>query len=368
MLKKAFFVVSALAVCMTACGCKNDNSDKIGVVTPFDNEEDDISFVTKADVIAFPGFLEDEEAISRFSHIVYSSFDAVTANTPFEEIITVDGGYKCDVEFSGGKFYRFLYNNNFGIVDNKGNVKLQGVYSSIRQIRPDLFELVTKGEKTYATVDENNDFVFVNDQSFDWVFEKNKLEIVQAAIEAGDNVAEVSEGVKYYLRTPDGRNVYDKSFDSIAEGSKENLEIDCESVFVAYSGGSYYLIAFDEYYNYKVYEGSYGNVSVQIDEQKGDCYILSYDHFMQLISLFNCFDFTESNSVLPTDNFVSVEFNSVKNNQTKYYICDNGYCEITSVAEDGVSLVKTVYMVSPECFADALDWIDSVLSTEYAGD
>ena len=348
-----------------ACSCGNDNSDKIGVVTPFENEEDEIHFVTKTDVIKFPEFLSDKESISRFSRLVYTSFDFEKTNSETEDEISVDGGYKCDVAFSGVNLYRFIYNGNYGVVDDIGNVKLQGVYSSIRQLRPELFELVYNGKATYATLDEDNNFVFVEDDSVKWVFEKNKLEITQATIEAGDNVTEVPEGVKYHLKTPDGKIVYDRSFDSIAETSKDTLGIECEIVFTAYSGGSCFYIVFDEFYNYKVYEGSYGNVKVQIGEDKGECFILSYEHLLQVLSLFSCFDFEQNSAVTPTENIIQFDFNSGKNAQTMYSISDNGYCEIVSPADDGLSFVTTKYKVSSECFADVIDWIDSVLSTEY---
>lgn len=365
MIKKALCFISAIALCVSACGCGNDNSDKIGVVTPFDNEEDEIYFVTNTDIIEFPDFLSEKESISKFSRIVYTSFDYDKTNSLLDDAVSVDGGYDCDMSFSNGKLLRFKYKENFGIVDSNGNVKLQGVYSSIKQLRPDLFELVYNGNKTYATIDENYDFVFIEDDSFKWVFEDNKLEIVQATIETAENVADVPEGMKYNLKTPDGKIVYDKSFDSIAETSKDTLEIECEYFFTAYSGGSCYYIVFDEFYNYKVFEGSYGNVNVEINGDKGECYILSYEHLLQIVNLFSCFDFKQNSAIVPSENCISFDFISVKNGQVKYSICDNGYCQITTLSEENNEYVDTVYEVSGECFADVLDWIDKILSTEY---
>jgi len=360
-------LISALVVCMTTCSCENGSPDSIGVVTPFHNEESEIHYITSTDKIIFPQFLENKDDISLFSRLLYTNFDYDLTNKPLGETLTVEGGYKCDMKFSNGKFFRFAYNKNYGIVDDKGNVKLQGVYSSIKQLRPDLFELIYNGSKTYATVDADNNFVFVEDDCFNRVFGKTKPEITQSVTNSGDNIADVHDAMKSYLKTPDGKIVYDRGFDSVVESSKKTLGIECESVFTAHSGGVCYVIVFDKFYNYKVYEGSYGNVQVQLSEKNGSCYILSNDHLLQIVNLFSCFDYEESKAMKPIDNFVSVELNSAKNNNTKYYICDNGYCEITSVSETGEAPVKTVYNVSKECFADVLEWINLVLSTEYTG-
>lgn len=364
MRKKVWGLLLSVMLGLYCCSCSNDSSDGVGVVTPFDREEDDINFVINPPTYSFPNFLLKSDNFSKFSRLVYNSFDVDTVNEPFDEPVKTEGGYQCDAEFSDGRFMRFIYGNKYGIIDINGEIKLQGIYNSIRQIRPELFELKTESKTVYAVVDENDNIAVVKDDAYKWLAEKTKPEISQAVPENGDNVAEVTEGTRYILKTPDGKTVFDRSFDSIAESSKENFELDCESVFTAYSGGSYYIIVFDEYYNYSVYEGSYGTVNVAVNDNSGSCYILSYDHLVQLLSLFSSFEYVEGETE-PSEDLVTVDLTSSASNQNRYVISSSGSCEITSVAEDGVTLVVNKYKLPYECFADVVKWVDTVLSTEY---
>lgn len=370
MLKKAICLVVMLCVSIMACGCNNDNSEIIGVVTPSKPNENEISFVKKPVSYSFPEFMLENDNISKFSHMVYRNFDIDKTNTPLETPEKTKGGYVCDLTFLNGRLKRFKYMDKFGLIDENDNVKLQGNYSSIRLVRPDLFELVgIDGKTVYATYNDNADIVFLteeNIQSFEWIFKKGSLTVTNVTSDSVDNSPEVTDVVKYSLKTPDGKIVFDKSFDSIVETIPEGLgmNIDAEYAYTAYSGEIYYFIIFDKFYNYSVYEGIYGNIDIQIGKNKGSCYILNHDHYVQILSLTASFDYKETDKEAKTDDYVFFDFSVSKFNQNKYLIYNNGYCEFTTLDENGEPVTKK-YMVSKECFADAIDWVNINLSEDY---
>lgn len=365
MIKKYLCVFLAFAISFSMCSCNNNGNDETDTISPVQNEENEIYFVSKHVSFSFPEFLKDNDNISMFSRLLYQNFDYKKVNTVNDENEKTEGGYVCDMSFANGKLKRFKYTDKFGIIDDEDNIKLHGNYTSIVQLRPDLFELVLGNKKIYATLDEDNNFKFIDDKSFEWVFKKGMLEISTVSVDKAEAGVDVTEGVKYALKTPDGKTVYDKSFDSITEISKDNFDIECESIYSAYSGENYYLIVFDKYYNYSVYEGSYGNISLQIGNNKGNCYILSYEHYAQIMSLISCFDYSESKVLEKSDNYVYIDFSVSKNSQSKFLICDNGYCELSSPSEETGNTEVKKYTVSKECFADVVDWISTNLSEDY---
>lgn len=367
MFKKPVSLVLCLTVLLSCCSCSNESSDSAPLVSPSVKENDDIRFITKSVSYSFPEFLSENENISVLSRLVYKSFDVEKTNTIGEENEKTPNGYVCDISFLNGKLKRFKFGEKFGLVDEKDNIKLQGNYSSIKQIRPDLFELEKDGEKQYATFDENYDVKILQDDSFDWVFKDNSLSVTNVSVETVDNSADISDVTKVALKTADDKNVYDRTFDSITETKKENYDINAKCIYTAYSGETYYVIVFDEYYNYSVYEGSYGNINVKISDREGNCYILNHDHYVQLLSLTSCFDYTQTEDAQLSDDYVYVDFSVSKNNKMKYLIYNNGYCEISSPSDETGEIVTKKYMVSTECFADVVDWISVNLSEDYEG-
>lgn len=365
MKKNIFSIILSLAISLSMCSCNSNTPDSSNTVNQAQNDDNKVYFVNKPISYSFPEFLSEKENISMFSRLLYQNFDYEKTNTVLDENEKTNGGYVCDMNFANGKLKRFKYTDKFGIIDDEDNIKLHGNYTSITQLRPDLFELCVGNKKSYATIDDDNNFQIIDDDSFSWVFKKNGLKISPVTSDTVETGVDVADGVKYVLKTSDGKTVYDKSFDIITELSKDNYDIDCEYIYSAYSGDNYYFLVFDKYYNYAVYEGTYGNIDVQIDEDKGSCYILNFDHYLQILSLTSCFDYTDNTEASKSDNYVFIDFSVSKNNQSKFLICDNGYCEITNPSEEtGESIVKK-YTVSKECFADVVDWINLNLSEDY---
>lgn len=352
-------------VCLSFCGCsENENSQGIGIVTPYESKEDEIYFKNTSLSYSFPEFLNDGESISRFSRLVYQSFDYEKNNAALNEN-PVDGFY-CDMSFCNGKIFRYSYNGLYGLVDVEGNILLNSTCSSITQIRPDLFQLEINGGYAYASVDSSLAVNFVGDESFDWVFEKNMLEISQASNESSDMSIDVTESVKFVLKTPDGKVVCDQSFDSIAEASKENYDIECESLYVAYSDGASYILVFDRYYNYSMYEGSYGTVDVSLKGKSGSCYILSYDHYVKLSGLMSSFEYSTERESDEGNDYVSITFDGASIPNKKVIFYSNGFCSIASADSETGEIVTTYYNVPDEAFSDVVKWIDVELSTEYS--
>ncbi len=364
-MKRIMSFLLAGVVLFSFSACENNNNDDSSTYTPSVNANDNLRFVTKSVSYSFPDFLTDNDSISVLSRLVYKSFDVEKNNKISDETEKTPNGYVCDVSFLNGKLKRFKHQDKFGLVDENDNVKLQGNYSSIVQIRPELFELVKDGKKQYATFDENYDVKIIDGKDFDWVFKDGSVSISNVPSDNAEVSAEITDATKYTLKTPDGKTVYDKSFDSINETSKENFDPDAKNVYTAYSGETYYIIIFDKYYNYSVYEGCYGNINIKIGDQEGNCYILNHDHYVQLLSLTSCFDYSQTDNENKSEDYVYVDFSVSKNNQTKFLIFNNGYCEISSPSEDSGETVTKKYMVSQECFADVVDWICTNLSHDY---
>lgn len=352
----------AVCVALSGCGGKNKSSEDDSYHSQ-GNENGKLNFVNGTVGYSFPEFLENTDKLDRFGRLIYDSFDKRPAEVT-DETETPEG-YYCDQSYLDGKLFRFWNGSQCGLTDQTGSVILEDNYSSVEMVRSDLFRLTgTDGSISLAKVDASGNVTLADDGSCDWVFQKNQLSIEQIAVNEQENGQDKPEGTKYALVTPDKANVYNTYFDSIAVFPEDKLDVDCEYSFSAHAGGSYFIILFDKYYNYTVYEGSYGSVEVSVDGKKGACDVFSHDHFMQLSSLTASFSYTSSEEVPDKEgDYVLVTFGSDENVTAYAKFFNDGYCEITSFTEGNTG--KAEYKVSAEAFADLVDWVDKMLSSEF---
>ena len=360
MFKKACLMAFCVIYSLLICSCQNNGQASNEVINPVVQEKNKIEFEASSFTYNFPEFLKNSENLTLLSRVLYKSFDYDKCNMKIEN--TVNDKFVCDRTFLNGSFYRFIGGENFGIINADGEIIIDSVCSEIVQIRPDLFELIIDGKLYYATTDAENGLKIVEDESFDWVFNGDKPTVEQTNAVVGENLAETA---RYAIKTPDGKNVYDRTFETVAESNKDSYENSPQFVFTAYSEGVSYIILFDKYYNYTVYEGSYGTVSVAIGDEIGSCNILSYDDYHKLLSLVSSFDISEKKIVSKTNRIVQIKFSHYAGDETTVMLCSNGYFEITSVDPTTREPITTITTVSRECFSDVVEFVDTVISSEY---
>lgn len=339
--------------------CKNENSSSVAETSTPDSTVDGIEPVIEQEYeYAFPEFLTNKDAISLFSNLVYSSFDArnVTAaitEQPFENI-------QCEMSFLGGTYYSYLSDNKRGLVDAEGNIVVVAAYTEIVMIRPDAFMLVNElGEEKLAFVGENGIILTEENGKNNWFTSAEPLKIVQST-DNEDNT------VTYFLQAANGKVVYDKYWDYL---EPTVLDTPASATYSAYLGDAYYFIVFDKYYNYKIYEGSYATVEVFVDGQYGSCFVLSIDDFNEISSMidsFGSFSGAKASPQLQNTDYVKFSFANSSSKKKTVTISEDGFVYTEAIdPEDGTSY-KYFTLVDKICFTDVIDWINGELSKEYA--
>lgn len=353
-------IAAVLCLCVaTAClsGC-NDKESSSAQTTTTTSSVDGIEPVVEQEYeYSFPSFLENKDAISLFSNLIYTSFDArasasAVTEQPFEN-------YECEYSFLDGSYYSYKSDNKRGLLDSEGNVILSAGYSEIVMIRPDAFLLTTEaGEEKYAFIGENGIVTTEGDGKNNWFTLAEPLKISQTS----DNEAST---VSYYLEAANGKVVYDKYWDVL-----EPVSLDTTGVasYSAYLGDSYYYIVFDKYYNYKIYEGSYAVVEVFVDGKYGSCYVLNIDDFHEISSMIDSFGNISGSRPSPTSedtDYVKFTFGNTASNKSSVTVSADGFVYTESIdSEDGI-YKKYFAIVDKMCFSDIVNWINTELSKEY---
>lgn len=365
MILKRSLCIAAAAVCMFVSGCSGKNSSGDSNAQKNDlNDNGKLNFVTRSVTYEFPEFLENTDKLSLFGRLIYDSFENKGRQITADD--TTPAGFNCDLAYYDGKLLRFTSGGRYGLVRPDGEVLYKADFETVEMIRPGLIVMTYKnGKRVFAQCDASGSVAEVKGDDHGWVFKNDQLSVSQVTVSSGDASPDKSEGAKYALTLPDGSSIYNMTFDSVAVFSGEKPRSDCKYAFTAHSGGYCYLILFDKYYNYQVYEGNYGSVFVSIGDRTGSCDIFSYDHYVQLSSLLNSFRYTETDVVSgKTGDHLQIVFGTddAITAIANYYF--DGYCEVTSKT-DGQDRTSA-YKISTEGFADTVDWLDKVLSTEFA--
>ncbi len=351
----AMLCLSLTAAILSGCD-KNDTSSTTTTTTT--TSVDGISPVVEQEYeYSFPSFLENKDAISLFSNLTYSSFDARSASSPVTEQPFENA--ECENSFLNGTYYSYKSDNKRGLLDSEGNVLLSAGYSDIVMIRPDTFLLTNEaGDEKYAFVGENGIVTTEEDGKNNWFTLAEPLKISQTS----DNEAST---VSYYLEAANGKVVYDKYWDVL-----EPVTLDTAGVasYSAYLGDAHYYIVFDKYYNYKIYEGSYALVEVFVDGKFGSCYILSIEDLNEISSMIDSFGNISGTKPSPTSediDYVKFTFGNTPGNKSAITISADGFVYIEAIgSEDGI-YKKYFSIVDKMCFSDVINWINSELSKEY---
>lgn len=354
--KKTLAVLLCWSVCLSLCACNKSDSSESETVTETTASVDGIEPVTpEKPTYSFPQFLKNNaDSISIYSNVVFNSFDSQTMNAtvgeqPFKSV-------KCDMSFASGAYYRYYSEDKKGLVDAEGNVMLNAGYSQIVMIRPDAFLLTAEdGTESYAFIDENGIITTEGDGKNNWFMSETPLQLL--ATEATDN-----QPITYYLEAANGKVVYNKYWDYM---ESNNLDIPCTASYSAYLGDAYFYIVFDKYYNYKIYEGSYATVEVYAEGSYGSCFILDSDDYAEITSMLDSFGTSSKPKASPTTpntDYVKFVFGNAK--KSAVTISSDGFCYTEELSEDGVSY-KYFSLLSEQCFADIIKWINTTLSKEY---
>ncbi len=351
--------MSAAVVCMSMLSsCDSENQSSIAETSTPDSTVDGIEPVVEQEYeYAFPEFLTNKDAISLFSNLVYSSFDArnVTAaitEQPFENV-------QCEMSFLDGTYYSYLSDNKRGLLDAEGNIVVVAAYTEIVMIRPDAFMLVNElGEEKLAFVGENGIINTKENGKNNWFTSAEPLKIVQATNNEDNTVT-------YFLQAANGKVVYDKYWDYL---EPTVLDTPASATYSAYLGDAYYFIVFDKYYNYKIYEGSYATVEVFVDGQYGSCFVLSIGDFNEISSMidsFGSFSGAKASPQQQNTDYVKFSFANSSSKKKTVTISEDGFVYTEAIdPEDGTSY-KYFTLVDKICFTDVIDWINGELSKEY---
>lgn len=341
---------------LTACD-KKDNTDS-GTTTTTTSSVDGIEPVIEPEYeYSFPTFLENKDAISLFSNLIFTSFDSRTASVavteqPFENAT-------CEQSFLDNSYYSYVSGNKKGLLDAEGNVVLAANYNEIAMIRPDAFLLTNEqGEEKFAFINENGILTTEQEGKHSWFLSAEPIRINQAT-DSETNV------VSYYIEAANGKVIYDKYWDYLEPAS---LDTAASASYSAYIGDAYYFIVFDKYYNYRIYEGSYATVEMYAKGQFGSCFVLSIDDFNEISSMIDSFGIASGAKVSPTNpktDYVKFTFGNTASNKKMVTISADGYVYTEAIDPEDASPYKYFTLVDKLCFKDIMSWIDSELSKEY---
>ena len=355
--------LAAVCVMLTAavfCSCSGKSSDDSSFVTTTAPSTDEVPPVQQeTPKYTFPSFfVDDVDNISLYRNLVANSFDSQKMNAAVTE--QPFSSMTCETSFLSGTYYSYVSGDKKGIVSADGNIMLSANYTEIVLVRPDTFLLTTdSGAQVYAMIEENGVITPVEEGGYVWFESEDPIQI---KLTTEDDDAGQTGAQQYYLESARGKIVYSTYWDYI---ETITLDIPSTAAFSAYLGEQYYYIVFDKYYNYKIYEGSYGTVEVSVGGQTGRCFILSSEHLNEISSMLDSFGAVNGSVSVPgssSSDYVQFVFGNT--NRSEITISSDGFCYIEEIDPEGMSH-KYFTVVDKLCFSDVVNWIDKELSQEY---
>ena len=366
MLSRLAALLSAVCVVLTLVSCNKENNESIADSTAEKKPSADTSpSPVGVKKYEFPEFLGDLGDPDMLSNRQFTSFDPVTAITPVEE--QPFENYECENCFHcpDGDYYTYREDQYVGLLNSMGTVMVKAdKYTSAELVTPQLVKLdydsgrhapaeYAKISAGYATMTENA------------AFDEKRISFEETA---ADNDRTV------YLLKIDGEQVSDVQWESYSEIPIESLATtrkNYSKAFKATSGGLSYIIVFDKYCNFDVYEGVYGMIGLKVGSVYGECYILDGDDYVELTEMISSFG-SESYVSLPSKDseldFIHLTLGMNGDRLTNVTISSDGYC-LTEVDADGDQPADKYFSVlSKETFVDLVNWVNETLSSEYVSE
>lgn len=350
-LKPLFAAAVAGAVLCSCSGSQQSGEDNEGLAV-VDNGGGRYNINTPH--YEFPEFLNRIGETDILSNVNTKSFDAsmVTevSEQPFE-------GYDCKYFYPG--FYIYESGGFEGVLDSDGNVVLNAdTFSRVEFVSPTLIRL-------YLYDFDSSNFVYadISDKNAPQIIDNYKFR--SADIKTAERKQEDSDRVLVYLEVK-GVQVGSFGFDSAQQKDISELPADSGAVkaYTVTKDGAYYIITFDEFYNYTIYEGTYASININIAGQSGSCYIMSYEDTIEAKTLTDSFAKSENTAqATEQDDYISFDFGLYGEDDYLVTVYSSG-AYISQGVKGGVEFYESAN-VDTRCFVDLVRWTDSVVSKEY---
>ena len=343
-------VLLALALCSCSGGADSeDNGIGLAVV-----DNGGASYNTNVPAYSYPEFLSKVSDKDSYSNVSYKSFDSALVSEvktqPFE-------GYECITSYPG--LYIFKAGNFVGVIDSDGNVVLPAdTFARAEFVSPTLL-------KMYLYDFDDSDYVYADISSRAEPRLIDNYNFKSSNIKTVERKQEDSDRVLIYLEA-NGFTVGQQGYDSVLQKDVSELpaDIDCKKAYTVTKDGAYYVIAFDRYYNYIVYEGTYAKVDLNLAGKPGSCYIMSYEDDLEAKTLIDSFKRSDDdNSSTEGDDYISIDFGLYGDDDYLVTIYSSG--RLISQGVRGGSQIYESAKVDKRCFGDLVRWVDTVVSREY---
>ncbi|MBR1739017.1 MAG: hypothetical protein IJ737_01880 [Ruminococcus sp.] len=369
---KLTLIMCTAAACLTAYGCasgkKKDNDTQSAVTTTTAENKVNPEKV-EIRTYEFPQFMNEFKTPEMLTSLVASGFD------PQEHIRELSAspieGLDC-FETIDDVLYIFRDGKLLGIADTEGEVLVEADrYTDIHVCAPGMIELSEDKEQNvppqYAHYNENGELAMLEDFAFD----QANIVIDTVYPEPEEEEEEPAETEpKFEMRFPNGVIVMDTLWDSIEPLSADRV-ITSKGYSAMYSAKldkkSYYICV-DRYYNYYVYNGVYGSVTIKVGDSVGQCYIVDPEDSSELEKMLQSFGSTDTAKLPSSDemlDFIRIELNGDAGDSICYTISSEGYCLTEKFGENGIVVSKFFTELDKESFVSLVQWVDQVVSAEY---
>ncbi len=306
----------------------------------------------------FPEFLSAIETPDMLSNQVYSSFEEKDYVTSAQR--QDFDGYECDMCF-GDSYYTFKKDGFTGLLAVDGTVIIEAdTYSSVELVSQNIVKLDysdTQQPSDYMRLSGNSGTLLSADSLLD-----NRIEFAETT--------DSETGKLCYQLKIDGREAYDTLWDSVEQVENESVvtSLEFNRAYKASSQGSSYFVVFDDYGNFKIFEGAYALIKLKIGNVYGECYVLSGDDYSELNKMITSFGDESYTSVPNKDetlDFIQIVFGLSTSDQVEVTISSDGYCLTDSITHNDQPVNKYFSVLSKETFVDLVNWVNDTLSAEY---
>ena len=352
MLKRCASAVIASALLLCSCaGSGNSEDDGVGLAV-VDNGGP--SFSPNVPPYSYPEFLDKIDTTDTLSNINFCSFDESRITEVTEQPFT---DKECLTACSGR--YIFRQGNFVGVCDNEGKVILEAdTFARAEFVSPTMLRMYLydfdDSDYVYADISNKENAEIIDD----YVFRSSNIKVSERRQEDSDRVL-------LYLVANDS-TVGQTGYDSIAQKDISELPsaIECKKAYTVTKDGAYYIITFDEYYNYTIYEGTYARIDMSIAGKPGGCFIMSYEDNIEAKTLIDSFKRNEDdNADTREDDYISFDFGLYGDDNYVVTIYSSGKLISQGIKEGGQFYSSA--KVDKRCFGDLVRWVDKNVSKEY---
>lgn len=381
--KIAAIFMSAAMFAVTGCSdSKNNSSEKPSTTTVTTTRAPSGKVELKS--YGFPQFLNERNDADMLGIQLFKSFEP--SNYISDTFVQPLGDYVCS-SCIDGCLYVFSENGYKGLLNSKGDVVVKAdTYTDIKICSQGMLVFSKNKELNmpddYAYYDENGKISFISNYSFN----PNELKVEESVSDEltegepddpGD--AEGTQPCKLVFPRND-RKLPPEDFaewDSIEPMSAAS--IDTTKAFSAYykakKKNMYYIIAVDKYYNYSIFSGAYGLIRLKVGDSYGECYILNYTDYDELLKMVDSFGSSDSVRAPGKDeglDYIQIVTGIDSGNTIVYTISADGFC-LTDTAggtqqslnRDEQPINRYFTLLDKESFISLVQWVDKVLSAEY---